>query len=103
MQQPYLPGIKPPQRAENRDARIALASFPAMSNQILRRHAKPLGHAAELLVDSVLMGLGERACRAAEFESHDRVLLLPDGALIPIQVKARHCCTQTGAYVFNLQ
>jgi hypothetical protein len=104
MQQPYLPGIQPPTRpAENRDARLALASYPAMSTEMLCRYAKHLGHAAELLVDSVLMRLGERAYPAAEFERHDRLLLLPDGVPIRIQVKARHCRTQTGAYVFNLQ
>lgn len=99
-----LPGFIPPERpAENRDARGALATYPDTPVQDLCRHAKILGRAAELLVDSTLMRLGERVYPADEFERHDRTLMLPDGTPLRIQVKARHSRTDTGAYVFNLK
>ena len=78
MQQLFLPGMTMPSRpAETHNAREALASYPDMTTTNLCRHAKVLGIAAELLVDSVLMRLGERAYATPEFERHDRVLLLP--------------------------
>lgn len=99
-----LPGFTPPERPpENRDARAALAAYPDTQVADICRHAKVLGRAAELLVDSVLTRLGERVYPADEYERHDRILLLPNGAAIRIQVKARHSRTATGAYVFNLK
>lgn len=104
MQQLYLPGMTMPSRPlETRNAREALASYPHMTTDDLCRHAKVLGIAAELLVDSVLMRLGERAYATPEFERHDRVLLLPQGVQVRIQVKARHCRTDTGSYIFDLK
>ena len=99
-----LPGFTPPERpAETRDARAALAAYPDTPVADLCRHAKIVGRAAELLVDSILTRFGERVYPADEYERHDRILMLPDGASIRIQVKARHSRTSTGAHVFNLK
>ena len=103
-QQPFLPGIVPPTRpAETRDARLALAAYPDIPVTDLCRHAKVLGRAAEFLVDSVLTRLAERVYPADEYERHDRLILLPDGTPLRVQVKTRHSQSLTGAYVFNLK
>jgi hypothetical protein len=104
MHQLYLPGIIMPARpTEIRDARAALASYPDMTTEDLCRYAKWLGASAELLVDALLMRLGERVYPMPEHERHDRVLSLPDGTPVRIQVKARHSMTTSGDYVFNLR
>ena len=104
MHQPYLPGMPmPPRPTERRDARTALATYPAMSTEDLCRHAKPLGRAAELLVDSALVRLGERVYPADEHERHDRLLLLPSGASLRLQVKTRHTQNDRGDYIFTLR
>lgn len=104
MHQPYLPGMTmPPRPTESRDARTALATYPAMSIEDLCRHAKPLGRAAELLVDSALVRLGERVYPADEHERHDRLLLLPSGASLRLQVKTRHTQNDRGDYIFTLR
>ncbi|MEO3480504.1 hypothetical protein AAFO90_22940 [Phaeobacter sp. CAU 1743] len=103
-QQLFLPGIIMPTRpAEPRDARNALAAYPDMSTEDLCRHAKILGHSAELVVASILMRLGERDYPALEYERHDRVLFLPGDTPLRIQVKTRHTRTPTGDYVYNLR
>lgn len=99
-----LPGFVPPERpAENRDARDALATYPDTPVQDLCRHAKILGRAGELLVDSTLMRLGERVYPADEHERHDRLLILPSGTSLRLQVKTRHTQTQNGDRVFTLR
>ena len=100
----YFPGMPmPPRPAEIRDAREALASYPHMTTEDLCRHAKILGHAAEQLVDSILTRLGERVYPAAEHERHDRLLILPSGISLRLQVKARHTQAETGDYIFTLR
>ncbi|MFY0624145.1 MAG: hypothetical protein JXQ89_20870 [Pelagimonas sp.] len=104
MTQLLLPGITLPTRpAETRDAREALAAYPEMPTADLCRYAKWLGAAAEMLVDALFMRLGERIFPAPEHERHDRVLLLPDGSPVRIQVKTRHTTNSSGDYVFNLK
>ena len=104
MHQLYLPGMPmPPRPTESRDARTALAPYPAMSTEDLCRHAKPLGRAAELLVDSALVRLGERVYPADEHGRHDRLLLLPSGASLRLQVKTRHTQNDRGDYIFTLR
>jgi hypothetical protein len=99
-----LPGFTPPDRpAEIRDAREALATYPDTPVADLCRHAKILGHAAEQLVDSVLSRLGERVYPADEHERHDRLLILPSGVSLRIQVKARHSQAENGDFVFTLR
>jgi hypothetical protein len=103
MQQLLLPGFTPPARPlEVRDARLALASYPDTPAHELCRYAKVLGRSAEYLVDSTLTRLGERVYQADEHERHDRLLVLPCGANLRMQVKARHIRSQSGDYVFNL-
>jgi hypothetical protein len=70
-------------------AREALADYPDIAAEDLCRHAKRLGKAAEMLVDSVLVRLGERVFPADEHEPFDRILWLPERPL-RIQIKARH-------------
>lgn len=99
-----LPGITPPTRPdETRDARIALAGYPDTSVTDLCRHAKILGRAAEQLVDSLLTRLGERVYPADEHERHDRLLILPNGVCLRLQVKARHTQAENGNHVFTLR
>jgi hypothetical protein len=99
-----LPGFTPPDRpAEIRDAREALAAYPETPVADLCRHAKILGRAAEQLVDSLLTRLGERVYPADEHERHDRLLILPDGASLRIQVKTRHTQSLNGDYIFTLR
>jgi hypothetical protein len=99
-----LPGFTPPDRpAENRDAREALAAYPETPVADLCRHAKILGRAAEQLVDSLLTRLGERVYPADEHERHDRLLILPDGASLRVQVKTRHTQAPNGDYIFTLR
>ncbi len=99
-----LPGFTPPDRpAEIRDAREALAAYPETPVADLCRHAKILGRAAEQLVDSLLTRLGERVYPADEHERHDRLLILPDGASLRIQVKTRHSQSPNGDYIFTLR
>ncbi|WP_139834118.1 hypothetical protein [Marivita cryptomonadis] len=103
-QQPFLPGITLPTRpAETRNAREALAAYPEMPTADLCRYAKWLGAAAEMLVDALFMRLGERIFPAPEHERHDRVLMLPNGSPVRIQVKTRHTTNSSGDYVFNLK
>lgn len=102
--QPFLPGIVPPVRpAEAHGARHALAAYPDIPPSELCRYAKILGHSAEILVDSILMRLGERVFPTPEFERHDRVLFLPDDTPVRIQVKTRHTRSPVGDYIFNLK
>lgn len=104
MTQLLLPGITLPTRpAETRDAREALAEYPDMSTEDLCRYAKWLGAAAEMTVDTLFMRLGERVFPAPEHERFDRILMLPDGAPVRIQVKTRHTRTANGDYIFNLK
>jgi hypothetical protein len=104
MQQLFLPNMLMPSRpTEIRDAREALATYPKMSTPDLCRYAKFLGSAAELLVDSLFMRLGERVYPMPEHERHDRVLILPDDTPVRVQVKTRHSVNATGDYVFNLK
>ena len=71
------------------EARAALADYPDIPAAELCRHAKRLGKAAELLVDSLLVRLGERAFPADEHEPFDRILWLP-GRPLRVQIKSRH-------------
>ncbi len=104
MQQLFLPNMVMPSRPmEIRDAREALAMYPKMSTPDLCRYAKYLGSAAELLVDSIFMRLGERVYPMPEHERHDRVLILPDDTPVRVQVKTRHSVNANGDYVFNLR
>ncbi|MBM2323652.1 MULTISPECIES: hypothetical protein [Marivita] len=104
MHQPYLPGMPmPPRPTETRDARTALATYPAITTQDLCRYAKFLGASAELLVDSFFMRFGERVFPMPEHERCDRVLILPDGTPIRIQVKTRHTQNDRGDYIFTLR
>ena len=104
MQQLFLPNMVMPARpTEIRDARKALAMYPNMSTSDLCRYAKYLGSAAELLVDSLFMRLGERVYPMPEHERHDRVLILPDDSPVRVQVKTRHSVNANGDYVFNLK
>lgn len=99
-----LPGFTPPDRpAEIRDAREALAAYPDTPVADLCRHAKILGRAAEQLVDSLLTRLGERSYPADEHERYDRLLILPDGASLRLQVKTRHTQAPNGDYIFTLR
>lgn len=103
-QQLFLPGIVPPIRpTDTHNARCALASYPDIPLGELCRYAKILGHSAEILVDSILMRLGERVFPTPEFERHDRVLFLPDDTPVRIQVKTRHTRSPAADYVFNLK
>ena len=96
--QPVLPGLALPPAAVPRTLppshapRDALAAYPDVPATALCRHAKLLGKAAELLVDSLLVRLGERVFPADEHEPYDRILWLPEGPL-RLQVKARHRCS----------
>ncbi|MGY6412030.1 MAG: hypothetical protein ACXIUV_13540 [Alkalilacustris sp.] len=77
-----------------------MAAYPDLPAADLCRHAKRLGTAAELLVDSVLMRLGERVLPVDEHEPFDRILWLP-GRPLRLQVKARHRCSGH-AWLFNV-
>ncbi len=100
----FLPGMTMPSRPpEIRDAREALATYPDTPVEDLCRHAKILGRAAEQLVDSLLTRLGERVYPADEHERHDRLLILPSGASLRLQVKTRHAQTDRGDYIFTLR
>lgn len=81
-------------------AREALASYPDVAAADLCRHAKTLGRAGELLVDSLFARLGERLLEAPEHEAYDRILWLPDQAL-RVQIKTRHRASG-GQWVFTL-
>lgn len=81
-------------------AREALASYPDVAAADLCRHAKRLGKAAELLVDSLLMRLGEQVFPSDEHEPFDRVLWLP-GRPLRVQIKSRHRCHE-GQWVFTI-
>lgn len=70
--------------------REVLAAYPDIPASELCRHAKRLGKSAELLVDSLLMRLGERSYPAEEHEAFDRLLWLPGGPPLRVQIKARH-------------
>ena len=80
--QPMLPGLglegaplpRPDQPAA--DPRAELAAYPDIPAPALCRHAKRLGKAAELLVDSLLTRLGERVFPVDEHEPFDRILWL---------------------------
>ena len=92
--QPLLPGFAPapvarPAPPALPDARTALAGYPDIAAEDLCRHAKRLGKSAELLVDSLLMRLGERVFPTDEHEPFDRILWLPERPL-RLQIKARH-------------
>jgi hypothetical protein len=103
LMQLLLPGITAPTRpAEARDARVALAAYPDTPTFELCRYAKVLGRAGEQLVDSMMTRFGERAYPADEHERHDRLLLLPDGTPLRMQIKTRHAQAENGDYVFNL-
>lgn len=100
-----LPGFAPlpePRRhaASAGEARETLAAYPDLPAADLCRHAKRLGKAAELLVDSLLMRLGERVLPVDEHEPFDRILWLP-GRPLRLQVKARHRCSGH-AWLFNV-
>jgi len=97
-----LPGFQPPPPPpECRDARADLRDYPDIPGRVMCQYAKQLGAAGELLFDSLMMRLGERALPCAEHEPFDRVLWLPDG-LVRVQIKTRH--TATGdSYVFDIK
>lgn len=90
--QPMLPGLgleAAPLPRPATDPRSALANYPDIPAGALCRHAKMLGRAAELLVDSLLVRLGERVFPVDEHEPFDRLLWL-DGQPLRVQIKSRH-------------
>jgi hypothetical protein len=105
-----LPGLDLPVVPARRAARIAtrpqapareaLASYPDVAPTDLCRHAKTLGRAGELLVDSLFARLGERLLEAPEHEAYDRILWLP-GQALRVQIKTRHRASG-GQWVFTL-
>ena len=78
-----------------------LAGYPRVAPPVLSRHAKEIGRAGELLVQSALTRLGERCYVAGEDASFDLLLMRAEAAL-RMQVKTTTNPTTRG-YRFQMQ
>jgi len=100
--QPFLPGLSAPATAPAASHMSAsLLQYPHVSAQALYENAKTLGHAAELLVDSVFARLGVPAASFPECSRFDRVIWIGTTCL-RVQIKGRHRMTE-GAYHFDIK
>ena len=73
--QPFLPGLTAPSTPSSASHMSAsLLHYPDVSANALCENAKTLGHAAELLVDSVFARLGIIAASFPEYSRFDRMI-----------------------------
>lgn len=79
----------------------SLLDYPYLHADTICAHAKELGLAAELLVDSTLARLGISYASFGEHSAYDRVIWTADRCL-RLQIKARHRATER-AYVFDIK
>lgn len=79
----------------------SLMDYPQLHADTICTHAKELGLAAELLVDSTLARLGIPYASFGEHSAYDRVIWTADRCL-RMQIKARHRATGS-AYVFDIK
>jgi hypothetical protein len=79
----------------------SLLHYPDVGADILCENAKTLGHAAELLVDSVFARLGVPAASFPEYSRFDRLIWIGSTCL-RVQIKGRHRMTD-GAYHFDVK
>ena len=100
--QPFLPGLSAPATPPAASQMSAsLLHYPDVSAKALCENAKTLGHAAELLVDSVFARLGLIAASFAEHSRFDRMIWIGTTCL-RVQIKGRHRMTD-GAYHFDIK
>ncbi|WP_071795133.1 hypothetical protein [Natronohydrobacter thiooxidans] len=79
----------------------SLLHYPDVSSGVLCENAKTLGHASELLVDSVFARLGIPVASFAEHSPFDRMIWIGSNCL-RVQVKGRHRMTD-GGYHFDIK
>ncbi len=100
--QPFLPGLSAPATPPSASLLSAsLLHYPDVSSDVLCEHAKTLGHAAELLTDSVFARLGIPCASFAEHSRFDRLIWIGSTCL-RVQVKGRHRMTN-GQYHFDIK
>lgn len=100
--QPFLPGLSAPETPSSASHMSAsLLHYPDVRSDVLCENAKTLGHAAELLVESVFARLGVPAASFAEYSRFDRMIWIGSTCL-RVQIKGRHRMTG-GAYHFDIK
>lgn len=100
--QPLLPGLDPVCPMPGTDPATppaTLWSYPDCAALTLQQNAKAIGHAGELLVDSVLARIGLHSSSVSEGLPYDRLLLI-NGDGIRIQVKTT-TNAHAGAFRFS--
>lgn len=100
--QPFLPGLSAPAAplcASHMST--SLLHYPDVSAKALCENAKTLGHASELLTDSVFARLGIPCASFAEYSRFDRMIWI-DSTCLRVQIKGRHRMTD-GAYHFDIK
>lgn len=96
-----LPGLARSVRLPAAPRSDALADFPAVSSGTLCRHAKTIGRAGELLVDSLLTRYGELVLSVPEDQPFDRLISRGDRpARLQVKTAARPC---QEAFRFTMQ
>lgn len=96
----FSPNYLAPEGAATRSI-AELAAYPAVSGEVLCRHARLLGCAGEMFADSQFMQFGIHLLPMPEGLPSDRLFLLP-GTVLSGQIKIQS--RQKGdAFVFNLQ
>ncbi|MCH8476301.1 MAG: hypothetical protein LAT55_13855 [Opitutales bacterium] len=100
--QPFLPGLIAPASPLNAAHQFDdLLHYPDVGSHLLCEHAKTLGHASELLTDSIFARLGIPAASFPEHSQFDRLIWIGSTCL-RVQIKGRHRMTG-GGYHFDIK
>lgn len=98
----FLPGLSAPAISPCAShVSASLLHYPDVSSDVLCEHAKALGHASELLTDSIFARLGIPCASFAEHSQFDRLIWIGSTCL-RVQVKGRHRMNH-GEYHFGIK
>lgn len=100
--QPFLPGLIAPVSPLAASHQFDdLLQYPNVGSHLLCEHAKTLGHASELLTDSIFARLGIPTASFPEHSQFDRLIWI-GAACLRVQIKGRHRMT-AGGYHFDIK